>query len=114
MPYIDVKLTKSISDAEKTELKAELGNAISLFPGKTEAWLMVNIEDGKSMWFKGENSEACAFVEVKLFGSVDKNGSEKFTEELCSYFSSKLSVSPDKVYVRYEGGTDWGWNKSNF
>lgn len=114
MPYIDVKITKSISDAEKTALKAELGNAISLFPGKNEAWLMCNIESDRTMWFRGENTADCAFVEVKLFGGVDKKASEKFTSELCDYFSSNLSISPSEVYIRYEGGTDWGWNGNNF
>lgn len=114
MPFIDVKITKSISDAEKTALKTELGNAISLFPGKSEAWLMCNIESDSAMWFRGENVSHCAFVEVKLFGNVDKNASEKFTAEVCDYFGSNFSISPDHVYIRYEGGTDWGWNGNNF
>ena len=114
MPYIDVKLTKKIDDMQIDALKSELGKAISLFPGKTESWLMCNIEGGKKMFLAGDNSSDCAFVEVKLFGSVDKASSDMFTRHLCDYMNKSLSVSPDRVYVRYEGGTDWGWNGSNF
>ena len=90
MPYIDVKLSKSITDAEAVALKAELGSMIEVFPGKSEGWLMCSIEDSKKMWFKGDNSDDSAFVE------------------------EKLSISSDRIYVRYEGGSDWGWNGSNF
>lgn len=114
MPYIDVKLTKNITVSEKDALKSQLGDAISLFPGKSESWLMCNIETGKEMWFKGENSSDIAFIEVKLFGDVNKSASEKFTAQICSYLNDKLSISPSGVYIRYEGGTDWGWNGSNF
>ena len=88
--------------------------AISLFPGKTESWLMCNIEADKNMYLAGDNSDDCAFLEVKLFGNVDKAAADKFTAEICAYLNESLSVSPDRVYVRYEGGTDWGWNGSNF
>lgn len=114
MPYIDVKITKSITDSEKIAIKTELGNAIKLFPGKSEEWLMCNIEDKRAMWFQGNNNKDYAFVEVKLFGDIDKAASQRFTAELCDYFSSELSISPTEVYIRYECGTDWGWNGNNF
>ena len=114
MPYIDVKLTRKIDSAACESLKCELGKAISLFPGKTESWLMCNIEDDKKMYHGGNNSSDCAFLEVKLFGTVDKKASDMFTRHICDYLDKKLEISPDRVYIRYEGGTDWGWNGSNF
>ena len=114
MPYIDVKLTKNITVSEKNELKAQLGEAICLFPGKSENWLMCNIETGKEMWFRGDNSTDIAFVEVKIFGDVNKSASEKFTAKICDYFNEKFSIASENVYIRYEGGTDWGWNGTNF
>ena len=114
MPFVDVKISKKIEDNKIVEVKNELGKAIARFPGKTEAWLMCNIDSGKDMFFAGDNKAACAFVEVKLFGNVDKSSSDMFTRHMCSYLNNLLDISPDRIYVRYEGGTDWGWNGSNF
>ncbi len=114
MPYIDVKLSKSISDAEATALKSELGKMIEVFPGKNESWLMCNIEDKRKIWFKGDNSEDSAFVEVKLFGSVSSEAADKFTGLLCNYLENTLRIPSLRTYVRFEGGNDWGWNGSNF
>lgn len=112
MPFINVKTNKTLTAENKVELKADLGEAIALFPGKSESWLMCEIEDGKSMFFGGSD-KPCVFAEVKIFGSVNDASSEKFTAKFCDIMAN-FGISADRVYVRYEGGTDWGWNNSNF
>ncbi len=114
MPFVDVKMTKKLTFDEKNSLKAKLGQAISVFPGKSESWLMCNVSDEQKIWFRGDDSSDSAFIEVKLFGSVDKNSAEDFTNEVCTYLKTSFAIDPSRVYVRYEGGTDWGWNGSNF
>ena len=44
MPFIDCKVNIDVSKQQELELKDEFGKAISLIPGKSENWLMVNIE----------------------------------------------------------------------
>lgn len=112
MPFIDVKTTKKLADSEILAIKAELGEMISLFPGKSESWLMCCVSGGQNMFFKGSD-EDCVFAEVKIFGGIDSSSAEKFTAAFCKLFA-KYGVSPSRAYVRYEGGTDWGWNGGNF
>lgn len=114
MPFVDVKLTKKLSSNQEDGLKNKIGEFISVFPGKSESWLMCKIADDKKIWFGGDNSSDSAFVEVKLFGAVDKNGANDFTAKICDYLESEIGIKASRVYVRYEGGTDWGWNGSNF
>ena len=49
MPFINVMTNSEIKD--KNALKSELGNAITTIPGKSEAWLMVKLEDRADMYF---------------------------------------------------------------
>ena len=114
MPYIDLKTTKSLTNENYEALKAAFGKAIEVFPGKTEAWLMVGIEDEIPMWFKGDASQDTAIVDVDLLGSVSKEGSEAMTAEVCNILEKELVISPARVYVKYTGYADWGWNKNNF
>lgn len=113
MPYIhtktNVKVTKPTADA----LKAACGEAITLIPGKTEAWLMVEVEGEKAMYFAGSDAP-CAYIEVKLFGKASDAVYERLTAKLCEVAAKHLSVSPDRVYVKYEEVEHWGWNGSNF
>ncbi len=114
MPYINIKTTKKLLFEDKVNIKSELGKAICIFPGKSENWLMCSVSDEENIWFKGDDSADSVFMEVKLFGSVDKTAANAFTEEISRYLKNTFSIEPSRIYIRYEGGTDWGWNGSNF
>ena len=114
MPYINLKTTKTVSAEECEALKVAFGKAIESFPGKSEAWLMVGIEDGAKLWFKGDASKDSAIVDVDLLGDVNEEASEKMTSVVCDILERELGVGADRVYVKYTGYKHWGWNGGNF
>ncbi len=114
MPYINLKTTKSLSSENCNNLKAAFGKAIECFPGKSEAYLMVGIEDNVKLWFRGDDSADSAILDVELLGAVNSEASAKMTAEICNILSKELGISPDRVYVKYTGYSDWGWNGINF
>ena len=73
MPFINVKISEKLSDTQVDNIKSRLGEAISLIPGKSEAWLMVNIQDNCKLYFKGTNDKPTAFTDVSIFGSAAKS-----------------------------------------
>ena len=36
------------------------------------------------------------------------------TAEICRIMNDELGIPADKVYVKYQGVSDWGWNGRNF
>ncbi len=114
MPYINLKTTKKMSADQCTRVKAAFGKAIECFPGKSEAYLMVGIEDGVKLWFRGDNSTDTAIVDVELLGAVNSEASEVMTKAVCDLLQAELGIAPDRVYVKYTGYKDWGWNGHNF
>ena len=114
MPYINVKLTERLDGAKKTELKAALGKAIEAIPGKTEAYLMVCIEDGQDMWFAGDNSKPLAFIDVRILGKAKGEDFSRMTGVLCDIMDKICNVAPSGVYVTYAEVENWGWNGRNF
>ena len=114
MPFINPKVTVSLSDVERDTLKAKLGQAISLVPGKSEAWLMVGFEDNCSLYFKGKKEPKLAFVEVKIFGGASDEAYDKLTAEICRIYEEVLGIPQGKIYVKYEEVEHWGWNGANF
>lgn len=111
MPFIEVKTNSEISD--KTALKAELGQAITAIPGKSEAYLMVEISDKLDMWFKGSD-EPCAMFEVAIFGGASDSAYDNLTKRLCALSEKYIGVSPDRTYVKYTEISQWGYNNFNF
>lgn len=112
MPFIELKTNQNI-DSVKDSLKAELGKAITAIPGKSEGWLMVELEGGKDMYFKG-SSEPCAMFEISIFGSASDSAYNDLTRRICDISEKYLGVAPDRTYVKYGEIEHWGYNNFNF
>lgn len=113
MPYIDSKVTVSLSDNDKEYLKKELGKIVEDIPGKSEKFLMLGFQDKYSLYFKGKKLDYGAFVEVKFFGGVPEDSLKKVTKEICSLYSKELKIPPNSIYVKFEEVDNWGWNGKN-
>lgn len=113
MPFINTNTNVTISDENREILKTKLGKAIELLD-KSESWLMLSFEDNCDMYFKGDSSSPMAFVDIAVFGRSTDEGCEKMTKEVCSIYNEVLGIAPDKLYVKYSGTDQWGWNNMNF
>lgn len=110
MPFINVKTSRELT-AEKVEaVKSELGKAIALIPGKSEAWLMVKVDDGCKLYFKGTDNKNTAYVEVSIFGSTSKENCEALTGRICEILSDIADIPSDRTYVKFEFSDLWGYN----
>ena len=114
MPYIEAKVSCDVSPQKAQELKCGFGKAIECIPGKSEGWLMVNIEGNKDLYFKGNKDGETAFISVSVFGSADKACYSALTEEICILMNKVLGISPSRTYITYSEYDKWGWNGSNF
>lgn len=113
MPFIDSKVTVSMTEEKKENIKKEFGQAVNIL-GKGESFLMVGFEDGYDLYLGGEKLDKGAFVSVKLYGNINSASSNKMTAEVCRIMEEQLGIPGDKVYVAYQGIADWGWNGRNF
>ncbi|MBO4926756.1 MAG: hypothetical protein J5379_00680 [Clostridiales bacterium] len=113
MPMIEAKLTRAMSEAEKEELKADFGKLIENL-GKTESYLMVNIQDSQDLWFGGRKLEDGAYVSVSLLGDAGSALYNKMTAAVCDVLASKYGIPGQNTYVTYHPVSDWGWNGRNF
>ena len=114
VPFIHTRVNRPISkEAEQTLAKA-YGEAISLLPGKSEQWLMLQFEENCRLWFRGQNENAQAFVQVQAFGKNNAAACDALTARICALLEEHLHISPENIYVRYDETTLWGWNGANF
>ena len=114
MPMISTKTNVAISEEQELTLKSELGKAISILSGKSEQWLMTGFEDNYHLYFRGENSEPSAFIEVQIYGTPSASAMEQLTGEITQIFNEVLAISPDHIYISYHPTDYWGWNGTDF
>lgn len=112
MPFINVKTNVSVPEEKEAALKAALGQAVTILPGKSENWLMVGVEPDYHLWFKGTD-EPAAMVDVSVFGNPNPPAYEKMTVTLCGIISEMLGVDKSRIYIKYSETPNWGWNGMN-
>lgn len=113
MPFINIKTTKEITPQCETEMKTALGKAIGNL-GKSEAWLMIGFEENCRLYFKGKNDSDLAIAEISLFGKASDAQYDSMTRDVTDILCSKLGLSPDCIYVKYEETDHWGYSGFNF
>lgn len=112
MPFIDCKINVQLTKQQVTEIKTELGKAISIIPGKSENWLMVNIQPECSLYFRGNNEKPTAMVSVTIYGSASPNAYNSLTSQINTILSSVAGI--EEMYVSYSETNNFGYNGSNF
>lgn len=112
MPFINTITNTELTEEKKLALKSEFGKAIEIL-GKNENWLMLAFNDKYDMYFKGETAPM-AFVDISVFGQSTDAQCEEMTKAMCRIFEKELGIAPDKLYVKYNGSMQWGWNNMNF
>lgn len=114
MPFINSKVNVKITNEQELDIKCLLGEAIRTIPGKSEQWLMLGFEDECKLYFRGDNNNPIAFVEVSVYGSENKSAFDQLTGKICQIYNKVLGISPDHIYVKYQAVSNWGWNGGNF
>lgn len=113
MPFIDARFSTPIDNNKEEIIKQKLGKAISLI-GKSEAYLMVQIQGDCNLYFKGNKDSDSAYFEVKLLGKSTKANYETLTKALCDLASEELGIDSKRVYVKFEEVEYWGYDSFMF
>ena len=114
MPFINAIVSAAISQEQEKQLKERLAQAITAIPGKSEQWLMIGFQDNYHLYFRGDNSQPSAFIEVQIYGNSNPPAFDKLTGEITRIFNDILKITSDHIYIKYSPTSDWGWNGSNF
>ena len=100
MPFVMVRTSASLDDAQKAAVAHRVGQALECVPGKSEAQALVDVQDGCSMWLYGEGDAPVAYVDASLFGTEHRLGYEAFSAEVSSALRDVVGIDPGRIFVR--------------
>ncbi len=106
MPFIDIKITMSISSDQREAIKLQLGQAISLLSGKTEDYLMIGIQDDYHLYLSGYEMERGAAVTVQHYGDAKTEDLEKLGKEILNTLEAVTAIPSDSVYIIFQPGVE--------
>lgn len=107
MPFISVNVTEKLNDTQKDQIKAGLGEKITIIPGKIEKTLMVNVIDDQSIYMAGEKIQT-AYIDVKIYGTADFEVKKAFTDACFEVISEATSIPANQMYLTISDFENWG------
>ena len=110
MPFINVKTNATLSARKKEIIKRRLFANISVLPGKSDAYLMVAVEDGVDMAFHRDSETPMAMVNISIFGGATKDAYQRLNTAVAMILSDEAGIGGDYCYVRFEESKYWGFN----
>ena len=96
MPFIRVSANVAVNERQAERVKTMLGQAIEVIPGKSEAWLMVEVEGEKALWMAGSDAPA-AIAEVSVYGGADGEDYRQLTGRVCDILDSVLDIPAGEI-----------------
>ena len=114
MPYIHTVTNQTVTKDKEIALKEALGKAIECIPGKTQEWLMLALEDGVRMAFRGDENTPLAMIEVEILGKASNEAYDALTRAITECVNEILGIPGEGIYIKYEEIEHWGYNGFNF
>ena len=108
MPLIVVNTSLTLEKEQKDAIKSEMGKAITIIPGKTEQVLMVDVSDGRTIYFHGEEPKQAAHVDVHIYGSANFAVKSEFTQAIYKVLNDTVGLKDDEVFVTINEHSVWG------
>ncbi len=108
MPYIRISTTQKLTPEQQEALVGGLGEAISRIPGKDGRGLIVDLEDGKTMFAGGARQENFVFADVRYFSNFTYHIKKKFTQAVFGVFGKVLGTTPDRAFLTINEYSSWG------
>ena len=107
MPYIQISLSKKLTDEKKRALAAEVAALVPILPDKPGDRAIVQIDDGRSLYRGGEPAD-CAFMETRLYGKTPEPYLRAYTEKLFKLFEEQLGYAGNQIYFNILELDHWG------
>lgn len=104
MPFINFKTNVKI--ANKAEFIVGLQNCILEIPNKSIDRTMIQVEDERFMFYKG-NDLPCAMVETLVNGGSDLSTVSQYGKKVVDYVSSQLGIDEKRIYVPVNIESEW-------
>ncbi|OOS07916.1 Macrophage migration inhibitory factor (MIF) [Moraxella cuniculi DSM 21768] len=108
MPFMTLKTNLSLNSTQATALKTALGKAIELIPYKSEANLLLELQDQCRFYLAGENQHPVAYVKISLFANEQHWGYPELTVAITEALADILQIAPHRIYLHFEDIGAWG------
>ena len=108
MPYIRLSVAQKLAPEKQEELVKGLGDALSIIPGKDGRGLIVDMEDGKTLYVGGVKQDNMVFADVRYYSNFEYHIKKDFTVAVFNAINKALGTSKERMFLTINEYNNWG------
>ena len=108
MPYIRLSIAQKLTQEKQEELVNGIGEALSIIPGKDGRGLIVDMEDGKTLFVGGKKQEDMIFVDVRYYSNFPHTIKQSFTVAVFETITKVLGTPKERAFLTITEYNSWG------
>ena len=108
MPYIRLSIAQKLTQEKQEELVKGIGDALSIIPGKDGRGLIVDMEDGKTMYLGGVRQDDLVFVDVRYYSNFEYHIKKNFTVAVFDAINKALGTPKERMSLTITEYNNWG------
>ena len=108
MPYIRLTLSQKLTQEKQEELVNGIGEALSIIPGKDARGLIVDMEDGKTLYAGGVKQDNLVFADVRYYSNFPYQIKKEFTSAVFEVMSRVLGTRKEQAFLTITEYNSWG------
>jgi len=108
MPLIRLSVSKELTEESRQQLVDGLGEAMRKIPGKGPEMLMVDLEEGKTMYIAGVTQENTVFADIQYFSNFKHSHKQEFTAAAFEAVNKAIGTAKDKMFLTITERNTWG------
>ncbi|MEA5003117.1 MAG: hypothetical protein VB081_06425 [Christensenella sp.] len=107
MPYINLNTNKQLAPEQKQTLKTQLGDLISILPGKTAEQTLIKIADECDMYRRGFDDALC-MIEIYLYQMQPFGCKADLTKAIVALMEKDYGIPAPNLYIKFDEMPVWG------
>ena len=108
MPYIRLSIAQKLTPEKQEELSGAIGEALATIPGKDGRGLIVDMEDGKTMFVGGKKNENVVFIDVRYYSNFPYTIKSAFTTAVFEVVTRVIGTPKESAFLTITEYNGWG------
>ena len=111
MPYVQIRVSNSLTKEQIEKIAEEAMNSISLIPGKSAPVTMAEVIDRCNLYFGSVEAGDCAIIDVAANNTPPSENLKNYSKKMCLVLKEVAGIEMNRIYIKHHGNPEWHTGK---
>ena len=110
-PYVQIRVSSSLTKEQIEKIAQEAMDCISLIPGKSAPVTMAEVIPECNLYFGTVDGGDCALVDVAANNSPDSTDLKAYSKHICKVLTEVAGIDMKRIYIKHHANPEWHTGK---